>query len=85
MSMVDSRSVASTPERQRRNIRPIVYSCVVLSVFAGTVITMAFEDGASGAVMTAFLAVAVAVTAVGVWGTAMAVKETENLDSGAED
>jgi hypothetical protein len=62
-----------------------VYGSVILLVFVGAVITMTVKDGASGAVETALLAFAIAATAVGVWGTAMAVKETEELRARPED
>ena len=85
MSMVDSRPVASTPERERRSIRPLFYASVILAVFVVSVITMALKDGASGAVVTTLLSFAITGTAVGVWGTAMAVRETENFGSPTED
>ncbi len=58
---------------------------MVVSVIVAAVVTMALKDGASGAVVTGLLALAVIGTAVGVWGTAMAVKETENFGSSTED
>jgi FtsH-binding integral membrane protein len=85
MSMVDSRRLASAPERQRRNIRPRVYAWVTVSVFVAAVVTMAVKEGASGAVVTILLAFAMAGTALGVWGTAMAVKETQNFGRRSDD
>jgi hypothetical protein len=85
MSMVDSRHIASAPKDERRKIRPLVYGSVILLVFVGAVIMMTMKDGASGAVETALLAFAIAATALGVWGTAMAVKETDELRARPED
>ncbi|HVA04402.1 MAG TPA: hypothetical protein VMU64_11740 [Acidimicrobiales bacterium] len=83
--MVDSRHVASAEKSERRNIRPLVYGSVILLAVVAAVITMTMKDGASGAVETALLALAIAATAFGVWGTAMAVKETDELSARPED
>jgi hypothetical protein len=83
--MVESRPIASAPQRERRSIRPLFYACVILVVFVVSVITMALKDGASGAVVTTLISFAITGTAVGVWGTAMAVRETENFGSPTED
>ncbi len=85
MSMVDSRPIASESKSARRNVRPFVYGCVFLLVFIAAVIAMSMRDGASGAFMTALLAVVVAALAVGVWGTAMAVRETQDLGAHSDD
>ncbi len=83
--MVDSRQVASAPKSERRSIKPLVYGSVILAVFVGALTTMTMKDGASGGVETAILGFALAATAVGVWGTAMAVKETDELRARPED
>jgi hypothetical protein len=76
-----------SPREDRRHPRPpglggtpvlIVVSSMILAVFVATVIALAFEAGTSIAVLAAILAVAIAVTAVGLWGAAMAVKETDS-------
>jgi hypothetical protein len=54
----------------------IVVSSMIVAVFVATVIALGMEAGTSTAVLAAVLAVALAVTAVGLWGTAMAIKET---------
>jgi hypothetical protein len=54
----------------------IVVSSLILAVFAATVIALAVEAGTGTAVLAAILGVAIAVTAVGLWGAAIAVKET---------
>ena len=59
-----------SPQRQTVRLRR-----VFLLVFVAAVVAMSVKDGASGAVMTALLAVVVAAMAVGVWGTAMAVRD----------
>lgn len=79
MSMVDARHVEAAPERERRNVRPLVLGSVITFVFVAALTTMTMRDGASGAVETALVGFAVAATAVGVWGTAMAVRETDDL------
>lgn len=85
MSMVDSRPIASAQKSTRRSVRPLVFSCVVAVVFLAAVVAMSIRDGAGGAFMTALLAVVLVATAFGVWGTTMAVRETEELGSHAED
>ncbi|MGD0381043.1 MAG: hypothetical protein ABSC30_13770 [Acidimicrobiales bacterium] len=75
----------SAGEDEGRTVRPAVYAFVILAVFVVAVTTMGLRDGPSGAMVTALLSLAVAATAVGVWGTAMAVKETDDLRSRSED
>ena len=58
---------------------------MALAVFVAAVIAMALRDGAGGAALTALVYVATAATAFGVWGTAMAVRETQELGSPTED
>ena len=79
--MVDSRPIASAPEPARRTVRPRVYVYAVVMLFVAAVVAMDFEHGTGGVVVTVLIALAVAGTALGVWGTAMAVRETENLGS----
>ncbi len=83
--MVDSRPIASESKGEVRRIKPRVYGCALLVIFVGAVATMAVKDGASGAAVTTLLAFALVTTAVGIWGTAMAVKETEHLGSPRDD
>jgi hypothetical protein len=81
MSMVDSRSIGSAPEPARRIVKARLYAYAVVTVFVAAVIAMTLEDGIGGAIVTVLIALALAGTALGVWGTAMAVRETENLRS----
>jgi hypothetical protein len=81
----ESRRLDSAGEDEGRTVRPAVYAFVILAVFVVAVTTMGLRDGPSGAMVTALLSLAVAATAVGVWGTAMAVKETDDLRSRSED
>lgn len=83
--MLDSRPVASPSKSARRTVRPFAYGCMILAVFIAAVTVMSMKDGASGALLTALVAVALAATAVGVWGTAMAVRETHDVGSDTED
>jgi hypothetical protein len=85
MSMVDSRPIASASKSARRNVRPLVFACIVALVFIAAVIAMSIRDGVGGAFMTALLAVVVVATAFGVWGTVMAVRETEDLGPHTDD
>jgi len=85
MSMVDSRPIASESKSARRNVRPFVYGCAILLAFIAAVIGMSMRDVAAGAFLAALLAVVVAATAVGVWGTAMAVRETQDLGARSDD
>jgi hypothetical protein len=57
---------------------------VILVVVALAVIMMGVKDGMYAALLTAVVGVAAAATAVGVWGTALAVKDTE-LRSRSDD
>jgi hypothetical protein len=56
----------------------IVVSSVILAVFVATVVSLAVEAGTGTAALATILLVAIAVTAVGLWGVAMAVRETVN-------
>ena len=83
--MVDSGPIAPATKNARRNVKRFVVGCVILLVFIGCVIAMSMRDGAGGAFLTALLAVVLAATAFGVWGTAMAVRETDELGPHADD
>jgi hypothetical protein len=85
MPSVDAKQVASAREDERQGVSPLVYAFVILSVFVLAVIRMWVEDGASTAVVTAVVVVAFAATAIGLCGTALAVKETDALGSRPED
>ena len=85
MQTVESKPMSSGRDGERRKVKLLLCSCVVLAVFVMAVITMALKDGASGAGVTALVCVLVAAIAVGLWGTALAVRETEELGSHAED
>ena len=85
MSTVDSKPMSSVRERERRNIKPLLWTSIIVVVFVLAVITMALRDGAGGAALTVLVCVVVAGTAVGLWGTAMAVRETEKFGSRPED
>jgi len=63
--------------RPPRTVRSKPYVVMILVLIALAVIMMGVKDGTYAAVMTAFLGVATTATAVGVWGTALAVKDTE--------
>jgi hypothetical protein len=85
MPGVEVKRVESAREDERQAIRPLIYAFVILSVFVLAVIRMWLEDGASTAVVTAVAVVAIAATAIGLCGTAMAVRETDELGSRSED
>ena len=85
MSTVDSKRIGSVREGERPTNKRLVYAFVTLSVFVLAVIAMGLEDGPSGAAVTALLAFAIAATAVGLWGTAMAVRETDQMGSRSDD
>ncbi len=77
--------MGSVRQGGRRRVKPVLWASVALAVFVVAVIAMAFRDGAGGAALTALVYVATAGTAFGVWGTAMAVRETQELGSPTED
>jgi hypothetical protein len=85
MPGVDVKRIESAREDERQPISPLVYAFVILSVFVLAVIRMWVEDGASTAVVTAVAVVAIAATAVGLCGTALAVRETDEFGSPTED
>jgi hypothetical protein len=85
MSTVDSKPMSSVREGGRRNAKPFVVASVVVAVFVLAVITMALRDGAGGAALTVLGAVVIAATALGLWGTAMAVRETDRIGSRSEE
>jgi UDP-N-acetylmuramyl pentapeptide phosphotransferase/UDP-N-acetylglucosamine-1-phosphate transferase len=71
------------PKQNRRRLppprvggTPILIVMFIPAVLVATVIVLAVEAGTSTAVLAAVLAVVIAVTAFGVWGAAMAVRET---------
>ncbi len=85
MAAMNLRRIASGPQGQSRISRPLLYAGAILSVFVVAVTMMGLEDGPSGAAVTALVALALAGTVVGVWGTAMAVRETEDFTTQPED
>jgi hypothetical protein len=83
MFTADSRHDVSTRRGGSRKIRPAAYVVVGASLVAA-VVAMAVADGTTGAVLSALVAFATAGTVVGVWGTAMAVRDTHELSSRPE-
>jgi uncharacterized membrane protein YdcZ (DUF606 family) len=57
--------------------RPLVYAGVLLAVFVTTVIVLAVQAGTDAAMLTTLFAIVIAGTACGLWGTAMAVRDTD--------
>ncbi|HUY21114.1 MAG TPA: hypothetical protein VMV22_02115 [Acidimicrobiales bacterium] len=58
-------------------IRPLAYAVPMLVVFVTTVIVLAVKAGADAAMLTTLFAVTLGGTALGLWGTAMAVREID--------
>ena len=85
MPSVDTKRAESAREDERQAVSPLVYAFVILVVFVLAVVRMWVEDGASTAVVTAVAVVAIAATAIGLCGTALAVKETDEFGSRPED
>jgi len=56
--------------------RPLVFAAVMLAVFVTTVIVLAVQAGTDAAMLTTLFSIVVAGTVCGLFGTAMAVKET---------
>lgn len=69
----------------RRSVKSRLWTGVALAVFVAAVIAMALRDGAGGAALTALAYVAAVAIAFGLWGTAMAVRECQELGSPTED
>ena len=57
--------------------RPLACALVMLVVFLSTVIVLGVQAGTGTAMLTTVVAIVAATVACGVWGAAMAVKETQ--------
>ena len=57
-------------------VRPVVLAAVTLVLFVVTVIVLAVQAGTDTAMLTTLFAIVVAGIACGLWGTAMAIRET---------
>ncbi|HLN42566.1 MAG TPA: hypothetical protein VK215_08930 [Acidimicrobiales bacterium] len=77
--------MSTARQGERHSVTPLFWMSVVVAVFVLAVIMMAIRDGASGAVLTALACVVITGIAFGLWGTAMAVKETDELGSRSGD
>ena len=69
---------APAPRGHASHIRPLAYAAVVLAVFLTTVIVLAVKAGSGAAMLTTLFIVVLAGTACGLWGTAMAVRDTHD-------
>jgi hypothetical protein len=67
------------PKGARRKTAVLLYGFVVFTVLVLVVTTVAVADGTSAAVMTGLLMVAGVGVTVGLWGAAMAVRDTDEL------
>ncbi|HUI03309.1 MAG TPA: hypothetical protein VLZ77_07190 [Acidimicrobiales bacterium] len=66
-----------SPTRDAGGTRtPLVCAAAVLAVFVVTVTVLAVKAGANAAMLATIFIVVMAATACGLWGTAMAVRET---------
>ncbi len=63
----------------------LAYAVAMLAVFVTTVIVLAVKAGTDAAMLTMLVAVTLGATALGVWGTAMAVREIEGHREPAVD
>ena len=68
----------SLDEDAGARLTPLVCAAAVLSVFVATVVVLAVKAGASVAMLTTIFVIVMAATACGLWGTAMAVRETHH-------
>ena len=59
-------------------MRPLFYASAVLAVFLTAVIVLAVKAGTSAAMLTTLFIIVLAATACGLWGTAMAVRDTDD-------
>jgi len=68
-----------SPTRDAGGTRtPLVCAAAVLAVFVVTVTVLAVKAGANAAMLATIFIVVMAATACGLWGTAMAVRETHH-------
>ena len=72
------RTEAHAPREYASHMRPLAYAAVVLAVFLTAVIVLAVKAGSSAAMLTTLFVVVLAGTACGLWGTAMAVRDTHD-------
>jgi hypothetical protein len=63
----------------------LAYAVAVLAVFVTTVIVLAVKAGTDAAMLTMLFAVTLGAIALGLWGTAMAVREIEGRREPAVD
>jgi len=84
MSRLAPRQLGASAARRKR-ARSLLGALVILVALVAATTAMAVTDGMSAAVTTGLLIVAVVGTAVGVWGTAMAVKETHELSPSVDE
>jgi hypothetical protein len=85
MSRLGPRPFGAIATGRRKRATSLLGALVILAGFVSATTTMAVTDGMSAAVTTGLLIVAVVGTAVGLWGTAMAVKETHELDPSVDE
>jgi len=85
MPTLDSKPMSTARQGERHSLTPLLWMSVVVAVFVLAGSTMGIRDGAGGAVLTALACVVLAGIAFGLWGTAMAVKETDELGSRSGD
>ena len=62
---------------RRGGFRPLLYGVVTAVAFVTTVVVLALQAGSGAAMLTTVFVVLGAVVLCGVWGTAMAVRESE--------
>jgi hypothetical protein len=65
---------ADGPVHEMGRVQPLVYAAVVLGVFVTTVIVLAVKAGTGTAMVITLVAIVVAGTMCGLWGTTMAAR-----------
>jgi hypothetical protein len=70
------------PEAERPGhlgrVQPLAYASVMLIVFVTTVIELAVKAGTGTAMFTTLVAIVVAGTVCGLWGTTMTLKQADS-------
>jgi len=68
---------AEAPASRRAGARPLVYALVTAAAFIATVVVLALQAGTGTAMLTTVFVAVGALVVCGLWGTALAVRDSE--------
>jgi Flp pilus assembly protein TadB len=76
VSTTKPRPSSVTRAGNSRLVRPLLYAFAITALFVAVVMAVAVRTGTESAMVVAVIAMGLCLTAFGVWGAALAVKET---------